>query len=447
MPYLQRIMRAAPFMAALVICLPISWTIAGSNDLSVYDHEGPRDINTVLPAAMIKGEQWILSPDAIPYQGLFQFEIKSSWGDIPVYGEAMLRLRLRELRAISELQEISSTEAGLQGAGKTLKKSVERLGYAIVHPKRTAKDVPHGTRRLFGKLKRYGNKITEAMADDKEGEAGPEDPNAPDSGSSTQKAAEWLVRKYAGVGSKTRNRARDVGVDPYTRNELLAAELDRVASAEAVGSVTSKILLPAIAGGLGLMADAANIAYITDWRDVLKYNAQIMRGMAVTEENILLFQTHQHFTPMTQTLLIAMLDSINGAEGRQLVIEQAIHLENESEALFFLESVMLAEWYHRERTSLKKFVANTLIPVGVSEAGNLVAFTAADYFYWTEESEKVSRDFTQTYSAFSGGREFFAADYVSPRTKQALEGLGWSVVSGLRQTYDIEVPWGSQDHD
>jgi hypothetical protein len=425
--------------------------LAESDNTANYDNERPRKITTVVPAELIEGELWKLGEEATPYQGLFQFQVNTQWGNFPVYGEAMLRLRLREFRAIAELQDVSSTEAALKGAGSSIKKSAVRLGHSIVHPKQFTRELPQGSRRMFTKLDRYRKKIQKALSgsdeDGREGEGEIDQGEPIDHSSSSEKAALWLARKYGGVGSKSRRRARDVGVDPYTKNELLADELERLSRAEAIGSVSSKFLMPMMAGGIGLLADAANIAYTQNWREIFTYNAQLMRDMGASEESILDFEVSQFYTPMTQTLLIAMLDSIEGAENRWVAIEQASLLQNESEALFFLESIMLAEWYHREQAPLKAFVPNTLIPVATNQSGNLVAFTAADYFYWTVGAETAARDFTAAYAEYPGGREFVTADYISPLAKGGIEALGWSVRSGLRQSYDVEVPWGAQDHE
>ena len=107
---------------------------------------------------------------------------------------------------------------------------------------------------------------------------------------------------------------------------------------------------------------------------------------------------------------------------------------------------MLAEWYHREQSALKRFYFDTLIPVASNDRGNLVAFTAADYFYWTPETAAVTEDFTATYADHAGGRELVTADYISERARRGVESLGWSVMSDLRLTYDVEIPWGRQDH-
>jgi hypothetical protein len=438
--------RVLSFFTLMFICACVP--AYGADSGEVYDDELPRKTSTVVPPELLEGNLWKLNPEVIPYQGLFQFDVETPWGSYPVYGEAMLRLRLREFRAIDELQGISSTEAAIKGAGTSLKKTAERLGYSVMHPKRAAKEFPQGARRLYRKLARYGNKIVEAVSgEEEETEEQNEELVQSNEASSAEKAAIWLARKYAGVGSKTRNWARDVGVDPYTNNDLLAEELDRVSQAEAIGSVSTKVLLPFTLGALGLAADAVHIAYTTDWRDILVYNSGLMREMGVSEDLIVEFETHDFYTPMTQTLVIAMLDSIEGAKGRDIVIEQAIQLESESEALFFLESVMLAEWYHREQKPLKAFVPNTLIPVAISESDDLVAFTAADYIYWTEETAAVSREFTETYSEYPGGRELIVADFVSPNADKGLAKLGWTVQSSMRLTYDVEVPWGAQDNE
>lgn len=424
-----------------LICLSANTTAA---DAPVYDDELPRKATTVIPASLVSGDTWTVGPEVIPFEGLFEFQVATRWGDFPVYGEAMLRLRLKEFRAIAEMEEISDTEASLKGASRSVKKSFVRLGNAFIHPKQTAKAIPQGTRRMYSKLERYAGKIKKALQDSDEDEEGETEVDG-ESTSGGQKAAVWLARKYGGVGSNSRRWARKMGVDPYTSNQILAEELERLSRAEAVGSVSTKFLLPMVAGGFGLLADAANIAYIKNWREIFVYNAEVMGEMGIPEEMQLAFQTQEFYTPMTQTLLIAMLDAMEGVENRGVVIEQATLLANESEALFFLESVMLAEWYHREQSTLKRFVLDTLIPVATNEHGNLVAFTAADYFYWTAETEAVTRDFTATYAAYSGGRELVTADYVSPLARRGAEGLGWSVNSELRLTYDVEIPWGKQD--
>jgi hypothetical protein len=411
-----------------------------------YDHEWPRKVATVIPPDLIDGDVWRVRDQVTPVEGLFRFEMETPWGDFPVYGEAMLRMRAREFRAVAELESISSTEAGLEGAGRSVQKSFVRLGNAFIHPKRTAKAIPQGTRRLFRKLDRYANKVVDAIFDDDAdidrnaaGEGNPSD--------SAQKAAVWLTRKYGGVGSKLRNRAREVGVDPYTSNEILAAELERLSRAEAVGSVSTKFLMPAMIGTVGLMADAANLAYVKDWREIFTYNAGLMRAMGVEEELILAFEVNEFYTPMTQTLLVGLLDAMEGVVDRGVVIQQAVLLENESESLFFLESIMLAEWYHREQSPLQRFYLDTLIPVAVNERGDLVAFTAADYFYWTREAARLTREFTATYADHPGGRELVTADYVSKRARAGVEAMGWQVMSDLRLTYDVEIPWGRQDHE
>lgn len=435
---MQRL-RLLPIILALVFT-----SVARAEAPAGYDDMAPRSAALLLAPDLLQGELWKVSDEVLPVEGLFQFQIESPWGEFPVWGEAMLRLRLREFRAIEELERISSTQAGLEGAGRSVSKSFVRLGNTFVHPKTTAKAMPQGTRRLFGKIKRYSRKVMEALADDDD-EDKPDDADANES-SAAQEAALWLARKYGGVSSKTRDRARDLGVDPYTSNELLAAELERVSRAEAVGSVSSKFFLPVTLGAVGLMADAANIAYVREWREIFAYNGGLMREMGASEELILAFETNENFTPMTQTVIVAMLQAMPGVEDRKAVIEQASLIATEAESLFFLESVLLAEWYHRERSPLSRFIADTLIPVAINEEGDLVAFTAADFFYWSPETEQVTRDFTATYAAYPGGRELIMADYISSRALHQVNALGWEVESSLRQRYDVEIPWGAQDH-
>ena len=238
--------------------------------------------------------------------------------------------------------------------------------------------------------------------------------------------------------------AETAGVDPYSSNPVLRAELNRLANASAVGGISGKIFLPVMPDALALVSDAAEVAYFKDWRELFEDNARLMRGMGASDELIQAFEYNEAFTPLVQTLIVSLLDSMKGAAGRSEVIWQATLLISESEALFFLESVMLAAWYDKEVRPLRQFHHDTLIPVATDKSGDLVAFTAADAFYWSPKSEKISREFTAAYADHSGGRKFIAADYVSPRAERGITAMGWQVRSGLRTQYEVEVPWGVQ---
>ena len=87
----------------------------------------------------------------------------------------------------------------------------------------------------------------------------------------------------------------------------------------------------------------------------------------------------------------------------------------------------------------------TLIPVGLSLDGRVIAFSAADYAYWDQLNESIATEFTQKYTKYSPRREAWVADLVSERFIEGMRGLGWTVHFKIRRSALPEIPWGLQD--
>lgn len=74
-------------------------------------------------------------------------------------------------------------------------------------------------------------------------------------------------------------------------------------------------------------------------------------------------------SPSQQTLLTAAIAEIEGAEGRDGILRQALNAETESEANFLIKSVTMLAWYHIDKKPITAVMTYTAVPVGVSEDG------------------------------------------------------------------------------
>ena len=244
-----------------------------------YDTVSPLGAHKVLPAVLIKGEHYKVRDTVVPFQGLYKFEVDTDWGEFSAEGEAMLRLRLREFDAIAELAAISEVQAGAQAAGTSVVKGFKNMGKAFKNPKGTAAGIPAGARRMFKKADRSLNKAKKTSV-----EIAVTDEQSGSKDKAMEEAAAKLAKKFAGIGSKYRKWAETAGVDPYSSNPVLRAELSRLANASAVGNIGGKIFFPVMPDALALVSDAAEVAYFKDWRVLFEDNARLMRGMGVSDE-------------------------------------------------------------------------------------------------------------------------------------------------------------------
>jgi hypothetical protein len=122
-----------------------------------------------------------------------------------------------------------------------------------------------------------------------------------------------------------------------------------------------------------------------------------------------------------------------------------ILLETDAEAVFFAESVMMADWYNDNEAALTEWVPGTLVPVALSDNNKLLAFSAADYVYWTPSEEVFIREFVNQYAGYSQEHEVWIADQASPRFIEAVGEMGWGVRHGMRSAVLPEIPWGLSD--
>lgn len=407
-----------------------------------YDTIPTLPASKVLPPKLLQNKNFRIQDGIKAVDGLYKFRVAGKWDTFEVLGEAMLRLRLKEMDASIALAKTSAVSVAGKAAGEAALSSVKDLGKAVAHPVETAKALPGGVMRMFkGTVWDVKDVAVAAGRGANEIAKG-----GPDSGKKSvlSKDASELARRYTKVSKKHRELAQKYGVDPYSTNPILQRELHRLGIVAQAADVGANLIVPVLPGALGLVAKASDIAYKKDWREVFEHNARIMRNLGVSEKDIHSFQYSEVITPTTQALIVTMLDAIKSAKHRNYVIQQAAQLETESEALFFTESIMLAEWYNRNRRPLKEFLRTTLVPAAITHKGNVVLFTAVDAAYWTKPNEKLVRELSALYGEQSG-KELIAADFVSPRFEQHMATLGWSIESRLRSKYEVEIPWGAQD--
>jgi hypothetical protein len=434
------------FCTCLTISLVIfltSITLHADEDTG-FDVPGTLKASDLLPPELIKHEFFTVRDEVTWFDGLNQFTVDTEYGSFEIWGEPMLRVRLKEFIAWNELQEISVVEAGVIGAGRSALRSVSALLMAFAHPITTIQGVPQGISRMFKQVGRDLENIAQVITDKKDDESpGSLDRHENDEVSVATRAAERLI----GVNKAYRLWALEVGVNPYSSNPAIREELNRVAAADALMGTGTKVFVPnVIKGDLNLFAKVSRSIYKDDWHELVELNKKALRDMGVGDELADAFLIHDFFNLSLASLVVEILVDLDGVDDRPLVIDQALLLETEAEAIWFTESLMMAQWFHKNEAPIEKMLPDTLVPVALTSDGRVVVFSAADLALWTEETAIVTAEFTELYKKYSDKREARIADLASPKFVKGLAGLGWTVHSGNRHTVLSEIPWGLQDN-
>jgi hypothetical protein len=431
------------YTAIIASCILTSVSSAAQST-AAFETPPIRKASAILPPALIKGEHFTVNDQVGWKEGLHLFTVESDFGPFEVWGEPMLRVRLREVDALYTLRQTSNATVGTSAAAKQVGKSFVSLGKAFKHPVETGKALPGGVKRMFKSVKDDVKSLssTGKTIVDERAQGGPTEGEA----SAAKKAGVNLGRSLAGIDSSYRKWAEIVGVNPYTKNQALHDELERVAKAEAGARIGTKLFVRSfIPEELKIITDVSKTAYHKEWRVIIEENNKALDALNVTPETKAHFLDNPHLNLTMQTLFIELLEAMTSTEDRAIVIEQASLLQTDAEAAFFAESLMMAHWFHTNQAPAARMLGGTLIPVIQTRDGRVIAFSASDYEYWTELTAPIAAEFNQQYQSISREREIWVADNVSPGFVKGVSNLGWSVRSDLRARVLPQIPWGLQD--
>ena len=429
------------FLHASALCITLGLLIVPATFArDAYEEPPVRKAEEILPPHLIHGEHFTVQDDVSWIEGLHVFVVETEFGSFDVLGEPMLRVRLAEVDAWVQLENMSATSVGAKAVGRSATRTVTSLAKAFAHPVQTVTGVPRGIGRLFRKAEHTAGQVGSAVdSDDDSDSEGDDDSEV--SGS----AISNLGNKLIGVNRSYRRLAREVGVNPYTTNEAIQEELLRLAKIDAYAGRTTGILVP----GLGLAASvAARVTreiYEESWLEIVARNEEALLEMGASPEQVRELFENDAINLTLQTLMIEVLSEMSAVEGRVAVVDQMIALENDSQAVFFAECLMMADWFHEQEVPLAKMLAETGVPVALATDGRVLSFSASDYAYWTENTEAIVVQYNEQFGSLSDRRELLIADQVSPGFVKGVESHGWTVRSGLRNTVLPEIPWGLSD--
>ena len=157
MKYFELLMRLArtTLVWVAVMCTATEFALA--------DHETAEDLQAseVLAPELVSGERFKVDERVKNDGYLNYYTIRSEYGDFETAGTAMLRMRIREVEALAELDELSHTEvfaSAMVNAGVQQIVSVRKL---VMNPIEAVKGLPSGIGRMFN---RYSRQSKESVA-------------------------------------------------------------------------------------------------------------------------------------------------------------------------------------------------------------------------------------------------------------------------------------------
>jgi len=417
----------------------------------VSGQPAPYEVPPVLRAADLLPADALSGPhhrvmEAVPSDGfLTRFTIESDYGVFEATSPVLALTRIREIAALAELEKFESEDLakdGFEHSAERLKDSFQRLAD---DPEGTLKGIPKGVGRFFNRVGRAAKTGDQTIQDRK---AEPDIPTAvlPGSGSrlpgapltepepagnqpgSAEVAAKLAGRTAAdifGYSEQRRAIAKRLDVDPYTDNLVLAQRLDEVAwtaFSGGLGVTALKALMPAT-NLITFTSSASNWVWETTPGDLRVYNEQTLLGLGASSDDVDRLLRHPFFTTSLRTRLVKAMDAMSGVADRAAVMPLALSVTSTWQARFVVESAeMLARIHAAERRLDRLLVDGTLIAQSESV---LVVPAPVDALSWNADLH----GFAERVGAQSGERRIYLRGGATPRAREQLAALGWTLVA------------------
>ena len=388
---------------------------------SDFEVPGPVAADIFLPKSAFAGR--LLYVEKVAQNNGLQntYRIRSHTEEYEVTGtEAALQF-LQELRAIDQLRRISSTQAFTRGLNQSAQEKYDSAKEIVRDPIAAVKRVPQGAARFFGKVKGFLSQ------------------NEEDTGA--QASTGEAIKGVLGVEKAKRELAARLGVDVYSRNQVLQQELDRVSSAMAGGGLALNIGTMPIGGPVGMGLTVVGVDQTVQSLinnsspdDLRKWNEQKLSALGASSDLTRQFLNHPWYSPRQETVITAALEKVQ--VNPDLFLKTANGALTDQDATYFQHVAQLLALCSGRAAPLKSFRVEDGLLCAVDSNGVLLVPVSFDYGIWTEAVSQRVAALTGLVESGQGiiGIEIWTNGIISERAKGELgkRSISYQCVSLLK---------------
>lgn len=359
--------------------------------------------------------------EQVPTDGyMAYFTIDSDFGQFECVGLYQEKNRIREMAAIQKLVEVSKSDLFAEGVKRSLEQPVEAVKKIAKDPVNAVTTAPKTVGHFFKKVgKSISNTATNIQERVESGDNS-------GTGADISRGAKSVI----GFDSAKLECAKQLGVDPYSDNERLQAEIEKVSWVFFSGGLPLRLGAAAISGGASFALTATKMVglpeeiYALTPSELAVRNQQAMESMGVEESVATRFAANEALSITLRRSIIRSLQALGDIKGRAGIIAVAADCENRRQAEFLNQALLLLA--RRQMALPATFVALEVsgrLPTAVDANGVLHVPAPVDYLSWTAEvAEFARRDDLlgrKPVLMLEGG--------ASERTRTELAALGWSL--------------------
>lgn len=405
----------------------------------------------VLEPALLSGPWHTVDPCVRVVGHLWRFELHTTNGRRVVDSRELLAIRVEELPAEAALAALGTPELGVRAFGARGYEHGQRLGTIARDPIATLRGLPRGVIAFFERratkyaqrARRYGDRLRDAATGAGDVyEAPSARPGLARRGDRTRRSLrgkagrelERQVRSELSFNATRRRWAQRLGVDPYTTNDVLRAELERVTWAAIIGETAADAAIAQLPGAMLAALDVAKDVHEHVWvappEDLARRNGERLMALGCSAIVTRRYLRNGAFTPTLQIALVDALEALEPGDRCDEILELAEALRGEVEARYLVNALgLLDRWAPDTSHRALELVGTTPVArlsprSGARGAPELVLPLAVDRLQWNG----ATRAFFDQPALRVADKLAIVSGELSPRAARGLARRGWSVV-------------------
>lgn len=362
----------------------------------------------VLPENILRGENYTVDT-VVRNDGLINtYRLSTKYGPLEVESTAVLLERIRELVAMSAMEEMDRKKVFGDSLVEGIKAPFKGAANLVKKPVETTKSIVKGTGRF---LSNVGRSI---FSDD------PYQDN--------------VLEVAVGYDASKRAFAFEFGISPYSSYEPAMEMLGAVSRAAVAGGIAPKVALAAVGTDLstvvrivGTTEGMRKLVRDNPPGELHKINAAKLSEMGIPETLIDAFLNNVVFDPQEETLVTGELERLENVKGKDEFVAAAALAANRSFALLYRTMAQMMANYHARISPVAMIGRLDGTPYVRTKDNKAVVLTPVDFVFHTEKMQaKIDRMDRALKDAGSvAGKEIWITGRFDDRALEMLEAAGW----------------------
>lgn len=384
-----------------------------------YEQAPVVSLTQLLPASQASGPGFSVQPQVPTNGAMGQYTIVADQsvfrGDAGTYyveSLDLLKIRLGEIPAIAQLENISETDVFAKALASSAARPVSDAANMVMHPMDTVTGLPSGVGEFFGRVSLGAGEIYSAAT------------TSPGSGQAAQDTGTATMTAL-GYDQVRRDLARKLHVDPYTSDPILTRKLNKVAWVMFSARLTVDAAMMAVPASMIIsgVEFSDDLVYQTPKADLVLLVQKKLKSMGLSQEEIAAFSTNTAIPLSLQVAAVRNLEALGNIPGRRAAAVSLANMMTEYQARFLVTSLhMLDQW--RQQSSPIRSIRVEGVLVARDQNGTTIVPAPIDYLSWTP---RIAGFATDPALLKLHNRVLLMSAPMTPLARQQLAANGWQI--------------------